>query len=175
MSLPGHISRLCVSIYPHTGTTNLVFCNGFTVDHVTIGVYGFLFNRDSSWVCSIVDDLLYLKVDDAEKAQYDTIPALQVALRGNGRDMNDVYQWLFQTGSAALYFSQNQDPDETWLPLLEKAYAKVHCGYDALCWRYIKCDRSRIKYSWDNANSPLVKRSKTLPVVCRLKCIREIS
>ena len=36
--------------------------------------------------------------------------------------------WLMraQTGSGALYFAQCEDPNETWLPLMEKAYAKAH-------------------------------------------------
>ena len=34
-----------------------------------------------------------------------------------------------QTGSRALYFAQCSDPNETWLPLLEKAFAKAHGDY----------------------------------------------
>lgn len=37
-----------------------------------------------------------------------------------------------QTGSRALYFAQCSDPNETWLPLLEKAFAKAHGDYAAL-------------------------------------------
>ena len=37
-----------------------------------------------------------------------------------------------QTGSKALYFAQCKDQNATWLPLLEKAYAKAHGDYGAL-------------------------------------------
>lgn len=37
-----------------------------------------------------------------------------------------------QIGSTALYFAQCSDPNETWLPLLEKAYAKAHGDYAAI-------------------------------------------
>ena len=37
-----------------------------------------------------------------------------------------------QTGSRALYFAQCSDPNETWLPLLEKAFAKAHGDYSAI-------------------------------------------
>jgi hypothetical protein len=37
-----------------------------------------------------------------------------------------------QTGSRALYFAQCSDSNETWLPLLEKAFAKAHGDYSAI-------------------------------------------
>jgi len=35
-------------------------------------------------------------------------------------------------GSNALYFANCRAPSETWLPLLKKAYAKVHGDYQAI-------------------------------------------
>ena len=45
---------------------------------------------------------------------------------------DDEYRKIMQTGSKALYFAQCKDQNETWLPLLEKAYAKAHGDYGAI-------------------------------------------
>jgi Calpain family cysteine protease len=45
------------------------------------------------------------------------------------RDTEDEYRRTNQTGSRALYFAKCSDQNETWLPLLEKAYAKAHGDY----------------------------------------------
>ena len=37
-----------------------------------------------------------------------------------------------QQGQRALYFSSCKDGEETWLPLIEKAYAKAHGDYEAI-------------------------------------------
>ena len=42
------------------------------------------------------------------------------------------YRKTYQSNSSALYFAQCANPNETWLPLLEKAYAKAHGDYAAL-------------------------------------------
>jgi hypothetical protein len=44
----------------------------------------------------------------------------------------DEWKAVMQTGSRALYFAQCENQNETWLPLLEKAYAKAHSDYSAL-------------------------------------------
>lgn len=87
------------------------------------GVYGFCFFRDGEWVPAIVDDNLYLTREDFD--QYGDVydPSGRRALRHRQR---------YQTGSEALYFARCDDPNETWLPLLEKAYAKAHCDYAAI-------------------------------------------
>jgi len=87
------------------------------------GVYGFVFYRDGEWISTVVDDNLYLKSKDFG-ADYDVYdPNLKKAK--DWRKAN-------QTGSEALYFGQCSDPNETWLPLMEKAYAKVHGDYSAI-------------------------------------------
>ncbi|KAI9793295.1 MAG: hypothetical protein M1833_000794 [Piccolia ochrophora] len=94
-----------------------------------VGVYGFVFHRDGEWISTIIDDKLYLTKPDyeesfLEKAQWDDIWN-----RVNGEEE---YRKAWQTGSGALYFAQCSDRNETWLPLLEKAYAKAHGDYEAI-------------------------------------------
>ncbi|KAF2122378.1 hypothetical protein BDV96DRAFT_482899 [Lophiotrema nucula] len=87
------------------------------------GVYGFVFYRDGEWVSTVIDDNVYLvdKDFDAWGDNYDPSGEKEKRYRKNR-----------QTGSDALYFASCADQNETWLPLLEKAYAKVHGDYDAI-------------------------------------------
>ena len=88
------------------------------------GVYGFVFHKDGQWVYTIIDDYLYL----AEKDYGATIDAGYDATAEEAAR----YRTANQTGSEALYFSRCADDNQTWLPLLEKAYAKVHGDFSAL-------------------------------------------
>ncbi|PGH19258.1 hypothetical protein AJ80_04123 [Polytolypa hystricis UAMH7299] len=98
-----------------------------------VGVYGFVFHRDGEWRHTIIDDKLYLSApdyDDAvnEREMWDEI----------GRpDTEDKYRKTWQTGSRALYFAHCSDENETWLPLLEKAYAKAHGDYTSIAGGFV--------------------------------------
>lgn len=93
-----------------------------------IGIYGFLFYRDGEWVYSIIDDKLYLKSPcwDSPSMQRDLLQQI------DREDSEKTYQKTYQTGSKALFFAQCNDQNETWVPLLEKAYAKAHGDYASL-------------------------------------------
>lgn len=88
------------------------------------GVYGFVFHRDGEWVSVIIDDNLYLRSADFVDDNGDIYDPTGEKSR-KWRQQN-------QTGSEALYFGKCFDPNETWLPLMEKAYAKVHGDYNAI-------------------------------------------
>ncbi|KAF2786476.1 cysteine proteinase [Melanomma pulvis-pyrius CBS 109.77] len=87
------------------------------------GIYGFVFYRDGEWIWTVVDDNLYLteKDFDAWGDNYDPSGVKEKKYKKNR-----------QTGSDALYFASCADQNETWLPLLEKAFAKVHGDYDSI-------------------------------------------
>ncbi|KAF2453830.1 hypothetical protein BDY21DRAFT_257149, partial [Lineolata rhizophorae] len=94
-----------------------------------VGVYGFVFHRDGEWFSEIVDDKLYLIKEDFDEA---TVERHQWLAVQNRKNPEEEYRAVMQTGSRALYFAQCADPNETWLPLLEKAYAKSHGDYAAI-------------------------------------------
>ncbi|KAH7133348.1 hypothetical protein B0J13DRAFT_587619 [Dactylonectria estremocensis] len=87
------------------------------------GVYGFVFHRDGEWISTVVDDNLYLKEKDfgQDSDIYDS----------TGKKSR-LYKKQKQSGSDALFFAKCDDANETWLPLLEKAFAKVHGDYKAI-------------------------------------------
>lgn len=94
-----------------------------------VGVYGFVFHRDGEWIQTIIDDKLYLIASDWwDKAD----DGKRVIGKVNRGDAEEKYRKANQTGSKALYFAQCSSENETWLPLLEKAYAKAHGDYSAI-------------------------------------------
>lgn len=76
-----------------------------------------------------MDDKLYLLASDWWET-LDQDKRLTSAI--NGEAAEERYRKSNQTGSKALYFAQCRSENETWLPLLEKAYAKAHGDYSAI-------------------------------------------
>ncbi|KAM0355347.1 hypothetical protein ACHAP4_007325 [Fusarium culmorum] len=104
---PGMIERLCVA------------------HDQDVGVYGFVFYRDGEWISEIVDDFLYLIKPDYDEGYLDRVLFDDI----ERVDPDEAYRRIFQSNSGALYFAQCAHPQETWLPLLEKCYAKAHGDY----------------------------------------------
>lgn len=94
-----------------------------------VGVYGFVFHRDGEWIQTIIDDKLYLT-----HADWDEIGEEKWAswLQINRDDAEEEYRKANQVGSRSLYFAQCRSENETWLPLIEKAYAKAHGDFNAI-------------------------------------------
>ncbi|KZF22520.1 cysteine proteinase, partial [Xylona heveae TC161] len=94
-----------------------------------VGVYGFVFHRDGEWISEIIDDKLYLtKVDYDAMSEQERYNWSEI----NRADTEEEWKKTYQSGSAALYFAQCSEQNETWLPLLEKAYAKAHGDFGAI-------------------------------------------
>jgi hypothetical protein len=95
----------------------------------------FALPHEADLISLVVDDKLYLlnrdfyDRDDRDDANAGIKQWIQVQEK---RDLEKEYKKRFQSGSKALYFAQCSDPNETWLPLLEKAFAKAHGDYLAV-------------------------------------------
>ena len=95
-----------------------------------VGVYGFLFFRDGEWTSVIVDDKLFLRV-----AEYEGLGKIERNTWEDHRirvEAVEDYRKMFQTNSRALVYGHSSHPDETWVPLLEKAFAKAHGDYQSI-------------------------------------------
>lgn len=88
-----------------------------------VGVYGFIFFRDGEWISEVIDDQLYLTHGPYVDADAATKKAFASAAQ---------YESVKLRGSSALHFAKCADSNETWLPLMEKAFAKAHGDYTAI-------------------------------------------
>ncbi|KAK4613236.1 Calpain-type cysteine protease ADL1 [Fulvia fulva] len=96
-----------------------------------VGVYGFVFYRDDEWIYEVIDDKLFLRVGDDDDLQvvrdWDSGKKEGLSIKHDEDKLKDT----LQKGGTALYFSHCKS-NETWLPLIEKAYAKAHGDYFAI-------------------------------------------
>ncbi|KAF6759437.1 hypothetical protein DFP72DRAFT_885181 [Ephemerocybe angulata] len=86
-----------------------------------IGVYGFIFFKDNAWVTVVIDDMLYTRVP-----KYEELKSHEQELYHYDKD---IYNKSARKGGKSLYFAKSGETGETWVPLIEKAYAKLHGNY----------------------------------------------
>ncbi|KAJ6471924.1 hypothetical protein C8R45DRAFT_1013561 [Mycena sanguinolenta] len=89
-----------------------------------VGVYGWIFFRDSAWVTVIIDDLLFTSIPKYEE--------LTPAEQGLYHRDKDLYNTSARKGAKSLYFARSAQEGETWVSLFEKAFAKLHGDYTAI-------------------------------------------
>lgn len=110
---------------------------------IEVGVYGFVFFRDGEWISEVVDDRLALRQSD-DSTNYMTEYLLKTygdkdPMKTKLEEMSygiwrlpKEFRESLRKGSNALYFASCRDSNETWLPLMEKAYAKAHGDYQTI-------------------------------------------
>ncbi|KAF9529604.1 hypothetical protein CPB83DRAFT_852400 [Crepidotus variabilis] len=90
-----------------------------------VGVYGFIFYRDCYWVPVVIDDLLFTRVPKYEQ--------LTNAEKELYHFEKEKYNDQARKGAESLYFARPANgSQETWVPLVEKAYAKLHGDYASI-------------------------------------------
>jgi hypothetical protein len=122
------IDKVCVHRDEHVGVYGFVFHRGKSPHH-KVSEINTQTGLDGEWIHTIIDDKLYLTAPDFDESSDPKYNWQQLI---NMHDPGEEYRMTCQSGSRALYFAQCNSENETWLPLLEKAYAKAHGDFNAI-------------------------------------------
>lgn len=89
---------------------------------------------DGAWVPEVIDDRLFLHVADGEDlfvGKLTDSSRTRAEVSTTSYDMHKLRENL-QKGGEALFFARCNERSDTWLPLIEKAYAKAHGDYGSI-------------------------------------------
>ncbi|TFK23792.1 cysteine proteinase [Coprinopsis marcescibilis] len=96
--------------------------NKICVDHdAEVGVYGFIFYRNSGWSSVVIDDMLLTNIP-----KYESLSQEAKAIYHEDKEQ---YNSNARKGGGLLLYAKAGAEEETWVPLIEKAYAKFHTNY----------------------------------------------
>lgn len=84
---------------------------------------------DGEWISSVVDDRLCLKFHEDQRHFLLSLNPDDTSFKSR---LPKKFLKTLSKGPDALFFASCRDTNETWLPLLEKAYAKAHLSYQSI-------------------------------------------
>lgn len=100
---------------------SIVVCLSIRINQVCLADSG----QDGEWIHEVIDDKLYLAQEDFHESGLQRHEWLRIDMP----NPDEQYRKVMQTGSNALWGARCKNQNATWLPLLEKAYAKAHGDY----------------------------------------------